>query len=159
MGFSVLINAGWYYRLAECIDLAASSDAPIEFVIFGYTMKDSSISNKKNVQIIGKYEEKNLHFLVENHAPDVALFLNQVPETFSYTLSYCLMVGLWPIVTDIGAPAERVRSAQFGTVVPLEIEAADIIRAIVNTTTKNRTNFPKIPLIHLPNNLRDYGYE
>ncbi|MBN9524756.1 MAG: glycosyltransferase [Alphaproteobacteria bacterium] len=157
--FGAISDIKGFHQLVECIDLAVSGDTPIEFVVFGYTMKDSIINNKRNVQITGKYEEKDLRFLIEKHAPDVALFLNQVPETFSYTLSYCLMIGLWPIVTDIGAPAERVRAAQFGTVIPLELEAAGIIRAIVNTTTKNRAHSPIKPSISLPKSLHEYGYD
>ena len=53
--------------------------------------------------------------------PSVSLLPSLSPETWSYALSSVLRIGLYPIVFDLGALAERVRSAGRGTVLPLEL--------------------------------------
>jgi hypothetical protein len=58
------------------------------------------------------------------------LFLHGWPETFSYTLSEAVAHGLIPLVPDIGAPAARVRAADFGVVFPFPIDPAGVLDLI-----------------------------
>jgi glycosyltransferase involved in cell wall biosynthesis len=50
---------------------------------------------------------------------DIMLFLSTWPETYGITLSEAQAAGLVPIVTHIGAPAERVRDGENGFLVPV----------------------------------------
>lgn len=105
-----------YHQLLECAMEADQRRLPIGFIVFGMTIDDSHLSSFSNVTILGPYKEEELEDLMLAHRPHLAFFPNQWPETFSYTLSHAFRFGLWPIVTDIGAPAERVKDSGFGTV-------------------------------------------
>jgi GT2 family glycosyltransferase/glycosyltransferase involved in cell wall biosynthesis len=88
----------------------------MRFVVFGYTDRDDEIRALGNVEILGAYEEDSLASIMQSAAPDVVLFPNEWPETYSYTLRHAFELGVWPVVTDLGVPAERVRAAGWGTV-------------------------------------------
>lgn len=90
-------------------------------------MRDEDYEGLGNVLLLGRYEEERLGDLVATYDPAIAFFPNQWPETFSYTLSHALALGLWPVVTDIGAPAERVRAAAFGTVIEADCEVETLV--------------------------------
>jgi len=156
--FGAISDIKGYHALIEIFN-SARAKKDITFVIFGYTMKDIVLKDMGNVRVLGAYREENLESLIKENKPEIALFLNQVPETFSYTLSHCFSIGLWPVVTDIGAPAERVRAADFGTVIPLDTPPADVAKIIIDTAKNNRLKKPKNPRIQFPKNLREYGYK
>jgi glycosyltransferase involved in cell wall biosynthesis len=123
--------------LAECAREAHARRLPIEFIVFGSTADD--VGSQPNVHVLGAYEEEDLLGLLETYSPDVAFFPNQWPETFSYTLSAAMAGGIWPVVTDIGVPAERVRESGFGDVVPLDSEAESMLKAIADAARRVRT--------------------
>jgi len=106
--------------LASLIALAeyiTFTNLPILLTIIGYTSRDHYLSKFKCIQIIGKYAEVEFSKLAKDAKISCALFLSQWPETYSYTLSLAFQHCLWPIAADIGAPAERIRSAGYGTIV------------------------------------------
>jgi hypothetical protein len=55
--------------------------------------------------------------------PDAALLLSVVPESFSYTLSEMLEIGLPVIATRVGAFAERIRDGRDGLLVAPDPDA------------------------------------
>ena len=55
----------------------------------------------------GEYRRGDLPRIVQQVAPDLVWFPAQWPETFSYTLSSCLELGLPVVVPNIGAFVER----------------------------------------------------
>lgn len=61
---------------------------------------------------------------------DVALVLSPWPETYCMTLTECQALGLVPIVTALGAQAERVQHGENGFHVP--VADADAILAILD---------------------------
>ena len=105
-----------FYQLLDCAIEAERIQLPIEFIIFGKTMDDNRLQNFSNVRILGPYKEEELEGLMLAYRPNLAFFPNEWPETFSYTLSHAFRFGLWPVVADIGAPAERVRACGTGSV-------------------------------------------
>ncbi|PSJ48029.1 hypothetical protein C7H85_04320 [Zobellella endophytica] len=121
-----------YYQLLECARVAEERGLPLQFIVFGYTMNDEKLKEYKNIVVTGKYEEDELESLVKAYQPHISFFPNQWPETFSYTLSYAFKFKLCPVVTDIGAPAERVRKAGFGVVVPKEATTLVMLEALIN---------------------------
>ena len=48
------------------------------------------------------------------------------PETYSYTLTEALELGLTPVVLDIGAQARRLQELGVGKVLPLEALAREV---------------------------------
>lgn len=104
--------------LAACARAARAADLPLLFTLFGYPSDDLMLAGLDNVSVTGPYHEEDLDDLVAARRPDLAFFPFQVPETYSYTLSHAFRMGLWPVVADIGAPAERVRQCGRGVLYP-----------------------------------------
>jgi len=105
-----------YYVLKACAKEALSRNLPIEFIVFGTTMNDARLKALSNITVTGKYTSADLESLITEFRPHVAFFPNMWPETFSYTLSHAFRFGLWPVASDLGAPAERIRESGFGTI-------------------------------------------
>lgn len=95
---------------------AKERDLPIEYHIVGYTSIDTDIKNV-GVKITGSYNTISECFdRIMALGPSFAISLSIWPETYLYTLSIIMKMGLPPIVFDIGAQADRVRSAKFGVI-------------------------------------------
>jgi len=94
-------------RLREHADLylvGAGSDA---HALFG----------ERGVHIVLQYRREELPELVARIAPDAALLLPTVAETYSYTLSELRSLGVPVIATRVGALAERIRDGVDGFLV------------------------------------------
>lgn len=124
--------------LLECARYAQEQNLPLEFVIFGYTRDDTLLAAFRNVRILGRYKEDEIGDLIEEHQPHIAFFPNQWPETYSYTLSLAFDWKIWPVVTDIGVPAERVRDLEFGTVVSIDANSQELCVELMAAGTRCR---------------------
>lgn len=102
----------------------------LRFHVIGHTNIDSALRQLKNVTITGFYEPGELDELLTRIDAQVALFLHNWPETYSYTLSEAVAHGLFPLVPDLGAPAERVREAGWGAVFGFPVEPNEVLAAI-----------------------------
>lgn len=71
----------------------------------------------ENVSIHGEYNQKEVYGLLKSY--DVAVFFPIWPETYMISLNEAWAAGLVPIVSDIGAPAERVKDNINGCLVPV----------------------------------------
>ena len=69
------------------------------------------------VTVVRHYSRDELARHVRAFEPDAALLLSVVPESFSYTLSEMLALGLPVIATNAGAFAERLRDGHDGLLV------------------------------------------
>lgn len=76
-----------------------------------------------NVQVIADYAPGELPVRVAEFAPDCALLLSVLPETFSYTLSEMSALGVPVVATRIGAFAERIEDGANGFLVAPEAPA------------------------------------
>lgn len=68
----------------------------------------------------GEYSRENLESLVQEVDPDFIGIFSIWAETYSHTVTEAWALGIPLIVTDIGAPADRVREHGGGIIVPLE---------------------------------------
>jgi GT2 family glycosyltransferase/glycosyltransferase involved in cell wall biosynthesis len=75
----------------------------VEVILIGYAYRPLV-----NVTVLGAYDEKLLHFLLEKNKIDMFLFPARWPETFSYTLSYALAHGGPIVAPAVGAFVERL---------------------------------------------------
>ncbi len=121
-----------FSQLLACARHAHQNNLPLRFLVFGYTSNDGAFADLPNVQLLGTYAEADLPRLLRRQRPHISFFPNKWPETFSYTLSVAMKAGLWPVVSDIGAPAERVRNSGFGTVYDRSATAVEICTALMN---------------------------
>ena len=117
-------------KLLEIARLARLTKPELHFTVIGYTDIDTDLLRLGNVTITGSYSDEELGYIVTNIKGCLALFLSSWPETYSYTLSEAAAMGFFPVVPDIGAPAERVRNSGYGIVFPFPIEAAQVLELL-----------------------------
>lgn len=146
-----------FYMLEDCAKQAEQRRLPIRFLIFGTTMNDALLKKYKTVEMLGAYKEEELDLLIQAYSPQLAFFPNQWPETFSYTLSHAFRLGIWPVATDIGAPAERIKSHHFGTLLPVDSNIESILNSLLDTATMLISNHKlTTPSIDYPETYSEY---
>ncbi|MBE7620748.1 glycosyltransferase [Komagataeibacter sp. FXV2] len=116
-------------RLARHV---AATGLPLRFSIVGFTCDDSRLLETGVVEITGRYAENELTSLIRMQKCDWGFLPAVWPETWSYVLT-----EFWrhdfPVVTfDIGAPAERIRTAGGGLVIPLHLPVASVASVLLN---------------------------
>lgn len=121
-----------YRLLCELVEYVNLKGIDLTFVIIGYTKNDKYFLLYDNVIITGEYNDDELPDLIKENNVDKALFLSIWPETYSYTLSEALLNNLYPIVLDIGAPAERVREYGVATIIPENLSVDKMVLKILS---------------------------
>lgn len=130
--------------LLACAQYALRESLPLRFIVVGYTDCDDAFAELDNVEITGAYKPEELLSIVDDSGCTTALFLSVWPETFSYTLSEAWRLGLYPVVLDIGAPAERIREMQVGTIVPFTQNPRDILTALINVLDTQQPDYSSV---------------
>lgn len=97
---------------------AARERAPLDLHLLGFAYRSLRTMPRTRLTVHGEYDEKDLPSLLEWLRPDLVWFPAQWPETYSYTLSACLKLGLPVVVPDIGAFSERVAGRPWTWVKP-----------------------------------------
>ena len=93
----------------EAVALAAArANAPIELHLLGYPHRQMRLQPQASLTIHGPYADADLPQLLARLKPDLVWFPALWPETYSYTLSACLLAGLPVVAPDIGAFTERL---------------------------------------------------
>jgi GT2 family glycosyltransferase len=96
--------------LKRCALHSLRHQLPLEFYVFGYTKRDTDFASFSNVTILGQYQdEATLQQTFMHHPCDIAAFFSTWPETYGYTLSEALRLGLLPVAFNLGAVAERTK--------------------------------------------------
>jgi len=117
---------------ADVLEQVAASlkGESVEFHLLGYAYRALS----GDVITHGPYDNADVYSMVESIAPDIIWYPALWPETYSYTLSIALHMGLPVVVPDIGAFSERVSSRAMSVVRPWDSSVdswRDFWRAIV----------------------------
>lgn len=97
---------------------------PVKFFHFG----DGDLTGKNLIKL-GRYNPDNIVELIRSKNIDVSLLLSTWPETFSYTLTESIAANVPPIVTNMGALAERVSTDKIGWLV--DYKDIDEIRDLI----------------------------
>jgi glycosyltransferase involved in cell wall biosynthesis len=82
------------------------------------------------LNVTGEYKRDDLPLIIAKQGINVILMPSVVPETFSYTISEAMMMGLPIVAFDIGAQGSRVKNYILGKVVPVGSSPAVILAAI-----------------------------
>ena len=69
-----------------------------------------------NIFAHGKYKARNLPRIMQKHKIDLVFIPSVWPETFSYTTSEAMSMGLPVACYDMGAPAERISKYSRGLI-------------------------------------------
>ena len=117
-------------NLSACSQLAQTIGAPVEFIHIGCVQPESE-SARLNFHSTGHYQPGELASLLAQYQPHIVWFPCQWPETFSYTLSRCLSLGLPVAVPDLGAFAERVAGREWSWVLPWDTKPEEWLQFFV----------------------------
>jgi glycosyltransferase involved in cell wall biosynthesis len=82
------------------------------------------------VTVHGKYTPNDLPLIISKRGINVILIPSIIPETFSYTISEAIEMGLPIVAFDLGAQGNRVKQYALGKVIPLDSSPAVILAAI-----------------------------
>ncbi len=96
----------------------------VELMLLGCGHAQARFAGDARLRVERDYRRDELPAWIERLAPDLALLPSLVPETFSYTLSEMLALGLPVLCAAPGAPAERL-AAGGGWVIAPEAEAVN----------------------------------
>lgn len=145
--------------------LAMARDAkrrnlPVYFHVFGEADDANALRKTGHVHVHGAYEEQAIYALLKEQRCHVALMASVWPETYSYTLSIAFNARLYPVCFDMGAPAERIRIAQWGSILSREAMlspslANDQLLALESTPAPTARVAPQV-FHHYEKMLRDY---
>lgn len=100
--------------------MAGMTHLPIRFTVLGPVHEDRIENLLKEVELpntkfVGGYVPEDAIKLMSEH--DVSLHLTIAPESYMIALSEAWSAGIVPIVTNLGAPGERVQHGKNGFVV------------------------------------------
>lgn len=97
---------------------AARMDAPIEFHLMGYAHRSLKTQPHASLSVHGAYQDSDLVRLLTRMKPDLVWFPAQWPETYSYTLSACLLAGVPVAAPDLGSFPERLSRRRWTWLMP-----------------------------------------
>ena len=97
----------------------------LQFVVFG----ESNLKGK-GIKVKGQYTHKDLPKLVYEENIDAFFIPSIWPETFSYTTSEAIMMGLPVISYNLGAQSEKIKSLENGLVLEKIDPRENLIRII-----------------------------
>jgi len=106
--------------IEECAQLLSDNqNINIELLGYAYRPLDNSVLTH------GHYDNDSIQQRIAQIQPDIIWLPAKWPETYSYTLSAAIEYGCTLVVSNIGAPAERVAGLDNAYALPLEFSAAD----------------------------------
>lgn len=112
--------------LLQCASLAARENLPIEFVLFGDFDKEVK-QIPPNLQIWGEYKEEQIYRLIAEQHISYFWFPALWPETYSYTLSIPIRLGIPVISSDLGAIRRRILASECGAVYSWQLKPEKIL--------------------------------
>ena len=119
-------------RLLEaCVADAMARALPLHFVVLGHVDRPMPTWPDAPLTIAGSYSEDRLAELIAIERPDAFLFLSQVPETYSYTLTWAMRSALPIVATRVGAFPERLRGYRAHALVAADASPAAINEAVL----------------------------
>jgi len=90
----------------------------------------SYVATHPKITVHGNYVPDDLPIIISKQGINVILMPSIIPETFSYTISEAMKMGLPIVAFDIGAQGNRVKRYELGKVVPLGSSPDVILSAI-----------------------------
>lgn len=102
----------------------------------------SFVETPPGINVHGSYTVRDLPEIVRERGINVILMPSIVPETFGYTISEAMEMGLPIVAFNIGAQGNRVKQYQFGKVIPLG-SSPELILSAIQSTLKAAQEFGK----------------
>lgn len=116
--------------------------------------------DRPGVHVVSSYKLGELQNLLQSIRPDVGILLSIWPETFSYTLTELICMGVPPLTTRLGAFAERLIDFETGFLIEPTAEALVARLADLNINrdllARVRANLAGLPRRSAANMVADY---
>lgn len=96
------------------------------YIMGGIGYSDLYHLKQENLHKTGWYKRYEIYDLLLDNEIDLVCILSTVAETFCYTLSEAIAVGIPVLATDVGALGSRMKELDCGWVVPRDATAEDI---------------------------------
>ena len=110
--------------LEDVAALAAKRNVAVELHLIGFAYRPLRTAPKTRLVVHGEYREPELDAWLESVKPHLVWFPALWPETYSYTLSACLLAGLPVVAPELGAFPERLAGRAWTWLVPWQQTAA-----------------------------------
>lgn len=120
--------------IKEMVKLIRERQLPVHITVVGYTI--NVIPDDEIVSITGKYDRDDLPDVLERNRIDIVLIPSICPETFSYTTSEAICMGIPVACFNIGAQAEKIKQYNKGIIIP-EITAKSALETIYGNWKSN----------------------
>lgn len=121
----------------------------VEFHLVGAQEMAELFLEFPQVKVVERYALDELRGIVANIRPHVGLLLSIWPETYSYTLTEMMRMGVTPVATRRGAFAERIIEGKTGFLVEPQADAIvgrlrllDLDRSLLNATHAHLGELP-----------------
>lgn len=118
--------------LEACVSDAVLRGLPLHFVVIGHLGRELPQWPEAPLSVTGSYRDEKLDELLALERADAVLFLSQVPESYSYTLTVALRSGLPVLAPDFGAFPERLRAQRQATLFAWNAQPATINDALLS---------------------------
>ncbi len=132
-----------------------------EFHLVGAQEMGELFEDHPQVKVIRNYGLGELQDIVAEIRPHLGLLLSICPETFSYTLSELMRMGVPPLTTRLGAFSERLIEGETGFLVsPRTDEILEKIRGLASDHAalhRVRLNLMELPHRNLGDMVGDYA--
>ncbi len=128
----------------SALELIKKSPKNIKWHVFGIIGDEQLLTfSKKNYKQHGVYKKENLPRLLSENNISLVCILPLLPETYCYTLSEALSVGIPVLGTDIGAVGDRIKNHNVGWTASLNDTSEDILKKIIDISKNNDELFSK----------------
>jgi glycosyltransferase involved in cell wall biosynthesis len=117
--------------LEGCVLDAQSRALPLHFRVLGHLGRALPTWPQAPLSVTGSYPDDRLDELLALERADAVLFLSQVPESYSYTLTVAMRSGLPVLAPDLGAFPERLKAYRPATLFDWNAGAATINDALL----------------------------
>lgn len=129
-------GAGVILAVAEEI---VRRDLPIELILFGRFLGYRN-NIPRSLTVLGNYTEERVYQQIVDNAIDFFIFPPLVPETYSYTLSIPIKLGIPVLGVNIGAIGARIQEHVWGEVYPYDSNAEYICNRLMTFDYKYYAN-------------------
>lgn len=130
------VNKGANF-IQDLISVIEAQNAPVELRLIGSS--NGLVRKSRQFKESGSYKTSEITKLLEELEPDLVLFPARCPETYSYTLSEALRMGLPVLAPDVGAFPERLEHYPIGRIYPHACSAKALLDEIYALTDLDRT--------------------
>lgn len=120
-----------YDILLELANFIKTHHLPLHLVLIGYSCDDAPLLETGVITITERYKAFQIQALTDKYAIDWFFLPSLWPETWSYVLTQIWTSNRAAIVYDIGAPAERIKQAGGGLVIPLHTPLPSLIAVLM----------------------------